>query len=145
MEDETTDHSPLPDTEGSRERMLRDSGKESGQGILGLSVMGRRKNQMSRLGRGRRCGQDTGHLIAWLSWRTGRDGRAWRRHMDGKLPGKGHEVHSRGEVKTLNAQCLLVITKQGTTQAWTEGRRQPLGHLSLYLSFFFSFIRFIYF
>lgn len=31
-EDETTDHSALPDTEGSRERTtLRDSGKESGQ------------------------------------------------------------------------------------------------------------------
>ena len=31
-EDETMDHSLLPDTEGNRERMtLRDSGKDSGQ------------------------------------------------------------------------------------------------------------------
>ena len=65
---------------------------------------------------------------AWMESSQGRDMKCTR----------------EGEVKTLNAQCLLVITKQGTTQAWTEGRRQPLGHLSLYLSFFFSFIHFIY-
>jgi len=146
MEDETTDHSPLPDTEGSRERMLRDSGKESGQGILGLSVMGRRKNQMSRLGRGRRCGQDTGHLIAWLSWRTGRDGRAWRRHMDGKLPGKGHEVHSRRGGKNTERSMSTSHHQTGHDSGLDRGKTAALGapfSLPQLLFFFHTFYLFL--
>ena len=100
---------------------------------------------MSRLGRGRRYGQGTGHLIAWLSWRTGRDGRARRRRMDGKLPWKGREVHSRREGK--NTEWAMSTESSPNRAQHRPGQREdcsPWGNLYLYLSFFFSFIHFIY-
>ena len=100
---------------------------------------------MSRLGRGRRYGQGTGHLIAWLSWRTGRDGRARRRRMDGKLPWKGREVHSRREGK--NTEWAMSTESSPNRAQHRPGQREdcsPWGNLYLYLSFFVSFIHFIY-
>ena len=70
-EDETTDHTPLPDTEGSRERMLRDSGKESGQGILGLSVVEEEEEPDEQAGEGQevRPGhRPSDHLVELENW-----------------------------------------------------------------------------
>ena len=107
----------------------------------------RRKNQVSRLGRGRRCGQGTGHLIAWLSWRTGHDGRARSRRVDVKLPWKGREVHSRWAGKNTEWAMSTESSPNRAPQAWTEGRLQPLGEpfsLPQLLFFFHTFSFFIF-
>ena len=107
----------------------------------------RRKNQMSRLGRGRRCGQGTGHLITWLSWRTGRDGRAQRRRMDGKLPGKGHEVHSRRGSKNTERAMSTSHYQTGHDSGLDRGKTAALGapfSLPQLLFFFHTFYLFIF-